>query len=1099
MLTLASNVRSFLTSVRAALRFVLATSISLGLMQAAAAQQVFINELHYDNASTDVGESIEVAGPAGTDLSTWSIVLYNGSNGSVYNTTDLSGVIPNQGNAFGTAVVTYPSNGIQNGGPDGIALVNGSTVIQFLSYEGSFTASGGPADGATSTDIGVSESSGTAVGESLQLTGTGSSYSDFGWATAQASTFGAPNTDQFFVVGQPAVIINEVDADTAGIDTAEFIELYDGGIGNTTLDGLVLVLFNGSDDASYEAFDLDGQSTGSSGYFVLCVDAANTPNCDVDADGSDNLIQNGADAVALLVGEAVDFPEDTPVTTANLIDALVYDTSDSDDAGLLVLHNSGQPQVNENGMGNKDGQSNQRCPNGSGGARNTSTYEQFAPTAGAENVCVAPAAMLKIHEVQGGGAASPEVGNTVIIEGIVVGDFQGGAFGASGDLDGFFVQEEDADADADATTSEGIFVFDGSSPTLDVAVGDMVRVEGGVSEFNGLTEITSFSGVEILSSGNPLPTPASMTLPFASTDDLEAVEGMSITYPQALVISDYFNFDRFGEIILTSRRTLTPTAEFEPGPDAIAAADAFAFDQILLDDGRTGSNPDPARHPNGMEFNLDNLFRGGDTLQDVSGVMYFAFGAYRIQPTVGANYANDNPRTAEPEPVGGNLKVASLNVLNYFSTTDEGANRGTCGPDMAQGCRGADNAEEFTRQRDKIFAAILGIDADILGLVEIENHPTDAALLDLVSGLNAASGADTYAYVTSGVIGTDVIKVAMIYKAEAVSTLGDHAILDSTIDARFNDQFNRPALAQSFISNSTGGIVTVAVNHLKSKGADCNDLGDPDTGDGSGNCNLTRTSAAEALADWMAADPTDSGQDDYMIIGDLNAYDKEAPIDALVTAGNTDLIHAYRGEDAYSFLFGAAIGYLDHALSSPSLTGKVTGVAEWHINADEPDLINYDTSFKRDAQDAIYAPDAYRASDHDPVIVGLDVCDEVAPTFVEVSATPDVLWPPNHRYRRVKTTVVADDNFDDEPQISLLSVTSNEPDDAWGWGDGRTRNDIVVINDNEFKLRAERSWWGHGRVYTITYQVTDSCGNSAIESTTVRVPRNRRWWRRGRH
>jgi len=252
------------------------------------------------------------------------------------------------------------------------------------------------------------------------------------------------------------------------------------------------------------------------------------------------------------------------------------------------------------------------------------------------------------------------------------------------------------------------------------------------------------------------------------------------------------------------------------------------------------------------------------------------------------------------------------------------------------------------------------------------------------------------------------------------------------------------------------------------------------------------------LADWMASDPTDSGEGEYLIIGDLNAYDKETPIDALVAAGNTDLIHAFRGEDAYSFLFGASVGYLDYAFSSPELTGKVTGVSEWHINADEPDLINYDTSFKQDAQDAIYAPDAYRSSDHDPVVVGLEVCDKVAPTFVEVTATPNVLWRPNHRYRIVKTTVVASDNFDDEPTVSLVSVTSNEPDD--GWGDGHTRNDIVVIDDNTFKLRAERSFFGKGRVYTITYKVTDSCGNSAIESTTVRVPRSRWWWwKRGGH
>ena len=183
------------------------------------------------------------------------------------------------------------------------------------------------------------------------------------------------------------VIINEVDADQAGTDAAEFVELYDGGVGNTDLTGLVLVLMNGSDDASYLAFDLDGMSTNGQGYFVLCGDAANVPNCDLDVEPNTNLIQNGADAVALYTGDADDFPNDTPVTTTNLLDAIVYDTDDGDDAGLLVLLNADQPQVNERDGGSGTTHSNQRCPNGSGGARNTDTYAQHTPTPGAENVC----------------------------------------------------------------------------------------------------------------------------------------------------------------------------------------------------------------------------------------------------------------------------------------------------------------------------------------------------------------------------------------------------------------------------------------------------------------------------------------------------------------------------------------------------------------------------------------------------------------------------------------------------------------------------------------------------------------------------------------
>ena len=172
-----------------------------------------------------------------------------------------------------------------------------------------------------------------------------------------------------------------------------------------------------------------------------------------------------------------------------------------------------------------------------------------------------------------------------------------------------------------------------------------------------------------------------------------------------------------------------------------------------------------------------------------------------------------------------------------------------------------------------------------------------------------------------------------------------------------------------------------------------------------------------------------------------------------------------------------------------NLVAQITGVTDWHINADEADLIDYDTSFKGPNQDAIYAPDAYRSSDHDPVIIGLDVCDEIAPTFDEVSVSPDELWPANHKYVDVTATVVVSDNFDTSPTVELVSVTSNEADD--GLGDGDTANDIVIVDDFHFKLRAERSGTSAGRIYTITYKVTDACGNSTMTTVTVSVPHSK--------
>ncbi|MFC2139956.1 hypothetical protein ACFLR4_04770, partial [Bacteroidota bacterium] len=216
---------------------------------------VFINEIHYDNSSTDVGEAIEVAGPAGTDLTGWSIVLYNGNGGGLYNLLLLTETIPDLCDGFGVVVQNYPTNGIQNGAPDGIALVdNLGTVVQFLSYEGSFTAVGGPADGLTSVDIGVSESSSTPVDYSLQLSGTGSYYENFTWNEAAADTFDECNTDQTFEGGVSIqnVFINEIHYDNTGSDTGEAIEVA--GTAGTDLTGWSLVLYNGNGGSSYNSY-----------------------------------------------------------------------------------------------------------------------------------------------------------------------------------------------------------------------------------------------------------------------------------------------------------------------------------------------------------------------------------------------------------------------------------------------------------------------------------------------------------------------------------------------------------------------------------------------------------------------------------------------------------------------------------------------------------------------------------------------------------------------------------------------------------------------------------------------------------------------------
>jgi len=402
-------------------------------------------------------------------------------------------------------------------------------------------------------------------------------------------------------------------------------------------------------------------------------------------------------------------------------------------------------------------------------------------------------------------------------------------------------------------------------------------------------------------------------------------------------------------------------------------------------------------------------------------------------------------------------------------------------------CRGADTDEEFQRQRAKIIAALQAINADVVGLIEIENNEFEA-VADLVAGLNDAMGSGTYSYVDTGYIGTDAIKVALIYKPATVSLVGDYAILDSSVDSRFIDTRNRPALAQTF-SNSEGGIFTVVVNHLKSKGSGC---GPGDDDPQQGNCNLTRTLAAQALVDWLATNPTGSGDADFVIIGDLNAYDKEDPIDAILAGSDDtpltaddygDLVYAYGGEFAYSYVFDGQLGYLDHALANQDLVSEVISTTVWHINADEPDILDYDMTFKQDAQDALYEPNAYRSSDHDPVLVGLDL--NPSPVCSEAYPSVDTLWPVNHKFVAVDVLGVTHPE-DDTVTITIDRIFQDEP--VNGTDDGDTAPDGQGIGSTTAEVRAERDGLGNGRVYHIYFTARDSDGDACTGEINVGAP-----------
>jgi predicted extracellular nuclease len=564
--------------------------------------------------------------------------------------------------------------------------------------------------------------------------------------------------------------------------------------------------------------------------------------------------------------------------------------------------------------------------------------------------------LTKIHTIQGSSTASAEIGNTHTIEAIVVGDFQDDT-----QLKGFFVQEQDADIDDDPTTSEGLFVYNPGG--TDVNVGDLVGVTGEVEEYRNLTELKNISRLTICSHNNTV-TPALVNLPFNSESYLERYEGMLVNLPQRLTVSNHHQLARYGQFTLSFGRLMVPTQMSAPGYHANVLQAENDLNRIIIDDGSLSINPDPIVYP-APKFSATHSLRTGETVSGLTGVLSYRFSDYRVHPTRSTHFIATNGRTATPSFVGGSLKVASFNVLNYFNGNGIGGGFPTS--------RGAKTSLDFQRQRQKIISAIVAMQADIIGLMEMENdgYGADSAIQDLVTGLNASTPSHTtYAFINPGfALGNDKIKVALIYRLETVIPVGFSA---TTRQAPFN--VRRPPLAQTFLEKATSESMTVVVNHFKSKGGCPHDgsLND-NQNDGQACWNAERVEAANTLTAWLATDPTDGG-DNILIIGDLNAYAKERPITAIKNAGYTDLVEKFLGTKAYSYVYQGQAGTLDHALASPDLSAKVSGLTVWHINADESKLIDYKAEYYGNLKSStLYNADPYRSSDHDPVIIGFNL------------------------------------------------------------------------------------------------------------------------------
>ena len=934
----------------------------------------FINEIHYDNDGGDINELVEIAGSANTDLSGYTLVFYNGNGGSDYATESLSGVIPNL-NDSGFGVLAFEKSGIQNGSPDGIALVGpDGTVIQFLSYEGELTATSGAANGLTSIDIGVSETTSTEVGLSLQLGGEGRQYSDFTWNAPASATAGAVNLTQVFGTSSdtddgdsgsdddgndaPGIIpegmfINEFHYDNDGGDENEFVEIA--GPAGADLSTVSLVLYNGNGGTSYKTVTFTGTLPDEgNGYGTAAMLVSG--------------IQNGApDGLALVVdGDVVEFLSYEGVMTATNGPASGLTSTD------ILVSETGTALSTQSLQ--RVGEGNQRCSfifagpadasMGSINAGQLFTQEDDAQCSDIDDgsddnqddlvigLCGDSATL--ISDVQGDSFVTPLNGQRVVIEAAVTAVLDGGSF---------FVQEEPSDQDSNPLTSEGIAVY---APDVSVSTGQIVRLLGTAEEYYEQTQLSDIEANLACGSNTTLAT--SMWLPVENALAFEALEGMLISNSQTLYVTQNYNYGEFGELGVAPSRLYQPTQIALPGSDeAFALASANALSQMLIDDTGSGDAVSAYYVPDDG-FTADNSARSGMQVSNIEGVLGYAFNWYRVYQTKSPTTVNTNPREATPAISAKDLTIAGFNVLNLFNGDGNGGDFPTA--------RGATTADEYARQLDKIVSALVVINADILGLMEIENDGfgSDSAIAQLVDALNSAMGEGTYAYIdassvanNNGAVGTDEIVVGILHKPATVSVNEAPRVLYSSNSPSddegvlFVDTKNRPSLAQQFIHLASGETFVVNVNHFKSKGSSCG-TGDDDYETGQGNCNKTRTRAATAVATWLEAEYPDTP---VILLGDLNSYAKEDPITVLNDYGYSDAAATVIGELAYSYTFDGQLGTLDYLMTNALASEWLFDATEWHINADEPAVLDYNTE---DNGDLFTNSLLYRASDHDPVI-----------------------------------------------------------------------------------------------------------------------------------
>ena len=638
----------------------------------------------------------------------------------------------------------------------------------------------------------------------------------------------------------------------------------------------------------------------------------------------------------------------------------------------------------------------------------------------------AVSALVSIPDIQtrGDGDDSQLINQTVETKGVVTAAYPKGENANLKGLEGFTIQTPGTGGtwDASRSTSDGLFVFMGKSSASMPSIGECVVVKGKVDEYAGVKNATASTqsltqlvpqSITAATDCDPVKPTELSGVP--TQKQMEALESMLVLPKGTWTITDNYKTNRFGTLSLTPGTEVLRTATdvVAPGAAAQAYEAENAAKTIDLDDASTTDLTNFKQ--NGHKERYAYLANGAPARVGYHVtftkpvVLESRFGSFVFQPTqMTAGNPDRSPVTITGErpaapTVSGDTKVATFNVLNYFS--DLGENEPGCKgyedrnhkyvTDKNCKLRGAWSSQAFANQQTKIVQAINTIDADVVALEEIENPVAsgvstdrDGALKSLVNALNAAAGSEVWAYVPSPSTvpaNEDVIRIAFIYKKAKIAPVGDSVIYD---DPAYTGLARQP-LAQEFKpitdANHEGKNFVVIANHFKSKGSAPKNLSgaeaaaNTDNGDGQGNSNGVRVKQARALATFAQrfnGTPT-------LLVGDFNAYTMEDPLKVLTDAGWTH----ESGHGDSSYVYGGRSGSMDHVFANSAAHPLITEVKSWAVNAQESIAFEYSRA-NYNAYLAFEADNPYRASDHNPEIIGLNLITPIAQPPVGPSAQP---------------------------------------------------------------------------------------------------------------